>query len=69
MIHILFQCLVFEDAPNGAESGLAAGMQVVWLPDSNIDKTHNKLHTRVTQLLTSLEQFKPEDFGLPAYTS
>lgn len=57
--------LVFEDAPNGAEAGLAAGMHVVWVPDPRADRS--KLGTRVTQVLDSLEDFQPEKFGLPAY--
>lgn len=59
------QVLVFEDAPNGAESGLAAGMKVVWVPDSRADRSPYK--GRVDAIYDNLEQFKPEDFGLPAY--
>ena len=29
------QCLVFEDAPNGVEAGLAAGMQVLSFISTN----------------------------------
>ena len=62
-----FQCLVFEDAPNGAEAGLAAGMPTIWIPDTNIDKTKETLDQRVTQVLRSLEEFNPELYGLPPY--
>ena len=60
---------MFEDAPNGAESGLAAGMPVVWIPDHFVDQSAAGLNERVTQLLKSLEEFKPEQFGLPPYDS
>lgn len=57
--------LVFEDAPNGAEAAVAAGMKVVWVPDPRADRS--QLQGRVHLILDSLEQFKPEDYHLPPY--
>ncbi|KAK7090062.1 pseudouridine-5'-phosphatase-like [Littorina saxatilis] len=59
--------LVFEDAPNGVEASYAAGMPVVWVPDAQAD--HSLLKDKACLILESLEQFKPEDFGLPPYNS
>jgi pseudouridine-5'-monophosphatase len=59
------EVLVFEDAANGAEAGLAAGMRVVWVPDVRADQS--LLKERVDVVLETLESFKPEDFGLPPY--
>ncbi|XP_048746881.1 pseudouridine-5'-phosphatase-like [Ostrea edulis] len=57
--------LVFEDAPNGVEAAHAAGMQCVWIPLKEINKqTHQHMATLV---LDSLEEFKPEMFGLPPF--
>ena len=56
---------MFEDAPNGVEGALAAGMQVVWVPDPRADRSI--LGNRVTSTLGSLEEFQPEMFGLPPY--
>ena len=60
-------CLVFEDAPMGIQAAHAAGMQSVLIPDGNAvpaDQT-----TLATQLLATLEDFRPEDFGLPPFTN
>ena len=56
--------LVFEDAPNGILSALAANMQVVMVPDEHIPK---EMTEKATLVLKSLEDFIPQKFGLPPY--
>ncbi len=56
--------LVFEDAPSGLAAGIAAGMRVIVVPDPNMDKNR---YQGAEQILSSLNQFDPGLYGLPAY--
>ncbi|XP_047038607.1 uncharacterized protein LOC124643636 [Helicoverpa zea] len=59
------KCLVFEDSLVGLEAGLAAGMQVVLTPPSRLPP---QVARRATLVLKSLQDFKPEYFGLPPFS-
>ncbi|XP_039255295.2 pseudouridine-5'-phosphatase-like [Styela clava] len=55
--------LVIEDAPNGVKAAVAAGMQVVMVPDPNIPEEY---HEGATLVLNSLCDLDLGIFGLPS---
>ncbi|KAG5456971.1 MAG: pseudouridine-5'-monophosphatase-like protein, partial [Olpidium bornovanus] len=65
------EILVFEDAHNGVQAALAAGMRVCWVPDPRAldlpggrDGGHG-----AHEVLLTLEDFRPERFALPAFAA
>lgn len=58
---------MFDDSPNGVTAALAAGMQVVMVPDPILSIWHNMSTANATYVLNSLEDFRPEMFSLPPY--
>ncbi|ESR66613.1 (DL)-glycerol-3-phosphatase 2 [Citrus sinensis] len=56
--------LVFEDAPSGVLAAKNAGMSVVMVPDPRLDSSY---HSNADQLLSSLLDFNPKDWGLPPF--
>ncbi|CAI7879767.1 unnamed protein product [Closterium sp. NIES-54] len=61
------ECLVFEDAPAGVQAARAAGMHVVAVP-SLPQKAARALYSSAHQILASLLDFQPTDWGLPPFT-
>lgn len=64
-------CLVFEDSINGAESALSAGMHCILIPQKQFAceetlASIRALRPRLADVLDSMDDFRPELFGLPA---
>ncbi|KAF8631931.1 hypothetical protein AX15_002184 [Amanita polypyramis BW_CC] len=59
--------LVFEDSLPGVQAGKRAGMSVVWVPDSNLLNVEYSETEKADQILKSLGDFVPEQWGLPPY--
>lgn len=57
--------LVFEDAPHGVKAAVAAGMNVVMVPEHYVDTSKC---TEASQIISSLEVFKPSIWGLPSFS-
>ncbi|KAJ7212971.1 HAD-like domain-containing protein [Mycena pura] len=61
--------LVFEDALFGVQAGKRAGMSVVWIPDDKLLDVEYSGVEKADQTLKSLEEFVPEEWGLPPYAA
>ncbi|KAG9045981.1 hypothetical protein FS837_005339 [Tulasnella sp. UAMH 9824] len=61
--------LVLEDSINGLEAGQRAGMKTIWVPDERIRALAPGKTFGADCVLESLEQFRPEEWGLPPYDS
>lgn len=66
--------LVFEDSINGVHSALAAGCSVIWVPQRQFmfagwEEEEEKLKKKelFVAKLESMEEFRPESYGLPAF--
>ena len=60
------QVLVVEDAVNGVEAALAAGMRCLAVPDPNLLMLNKGVFARADQLLSTLEEFDASFWGLPS---
>ncbi|CAI0558024.1 unnamed protein product [Linum tenue] len=56
--------LVFEDAPSGVLAAKNAGMYAVMVPDPRLDVSY---HADADQVISSLLDFNPQPWGLPAF--
>jgi len=61
--------LVFEDAIPGMQAAKRAGMSMVWVPDTNLLDVEFSGPEKADQILKSVEEFVPEQWGLPPYDS
>ncbi|KAF8871873.1 HAD-like domain-containing protein [Gymnopilus junonius] len=59
--------LIFEDAVSGMQAGKRAGMSVIWVPDPNLLKLNHSVTEIADCVISSLEHFLPEQWGLPPY--
>ncbi|KRT78456.1 hydrolase [Oryctes borbonicus] len=57
-------CLAFEDCSNGVQAAIGAGMQCVAIYAKDIPK---KNYNCSTMVINSLEEFQPQQFGLPSF--
>lgn len=55
---------MFEDSPNGVLGARLAGMQCIFVSDS---EQQQELCAGASMVLDSLEDFQPELFGLPPF--
>ncbi|KAI1307967.1 (DL)-glycerol-3-phosphatase 2 [Halotydeus destructor] len=63
-------CLVFEDSVAGVLAGCRAGMQTIMVPDPRLDIDEARQAQpdfNPVEILESLEQFRPEQYGLPPF--
>ncbi|PON75945.1 HAD hydrolase, subfamily IA [Parasponia andersonii] len=56
--------IVFEDAPSGVKGAKNAGMFVIMVPDPRLNSS---LHGPADQVLNSLLDFSPSEWGLPPF--
>ncbi|VDM21917.1 unnamed protein product [Wuchereria bancrofti] len=59
--------LVFEDSINGVRAAIAAGMQVIMVPDPRYSKPPEDCEKMILLVLKSLTEFQPETVGLPPF--
>ncbi|KAL7097436.1 hypothetical protein ACP275_10G144700 [Erythranthe tilingii] len=56
--------LVFEDAPAGVLAAKNAGMSAIMVPDPRLDSSY---HETADQVISSLLDFNPSEWGLPPF--
>ncbi|KAF9650976.1 HAD-like protein [Thelephora ganbajun] len=59
--------LIFEDAIPGVIAGKRAGMNVVWVAVPELRALEAGADFAADQILQSLEEFRPEEWGLPPF--
>ncbi|VDM83422.1 unnamed protein product [Strongylus vulgaris] len=60
-----FDLIPLKDALNGGRAAKAAGMKCIMVPKEQIRQ--EALSIGVSQVLHSIEEFRPEEYGLPPY--
>ena len=59
-------CVVFEDSLTGIEGAIASGMKTVLINDQ-IDSDFDDVIHKITSVVNSFEDFRPESVGLPPF--